>query len=35
MDILFNNAGYGTADNVAEITKEQIDYGLGFSLALF
>ncbi|GIT32597.1 MAG: hypothetical protein Ct9H300mP3_01280 [Gammaproteobacteria bacterium] len=29
MDILFNNAGYGTADNVAEITKEQIDYGLG------
>ena len=29
MDILFNNAGYGTVDNVAEITKEQIDYGLG------
>ena len=25
MDILFNNAGYGTADNVAENTKEQID----------
>ena len=29
IDILFNNAGYGTADNVAEITKEQIQYGLG------
>ena len=29
MDILFNNAGYGTADNVSEISQEQIDYGLG------
>ena len=29
MDILFNNAGYGTADNVAEISQDQIDYGLG------
>ena len=29
LDILFNNAGYGTADNVAEISQEQIDYGLG------
>ncbi len=29
MDILFNNAGYGTADNVAEISQKQIDYGLG------
>tara|TARA_B100001167_G_scaffold190831_1_gene158723 strand:+ start:821 stop:1624 length:804 start_codon:yes stop_codon:yes gene_type:complete len=29
MDILFNNAGYGIADNVAEISQEQIDYGLG------
>ena len=29
MDILFNNAGYGIADNVSEISQEQIDYGLG------
>ena len=29
VDFLVNNAGYGIADNVSEISQEQIDYGLG------